>query len=38
MTSLIVYSLRNFVGSKPAMQPYDRPGRGNGMQGGRRNG
>lgn len=35
-----VYNLRNFVGNAPAMQPYDRPGRGNGngLRGGRRNG
>ncbi|GAB3639449.1 outer membrane beta-barrel protein [Spirosoma arcticum] len=35
-----VYNLRNFVGSAPAMQPYDRQnrGNGNGMRGGRRNG
>jgi hypothetical protein len=33
-----VYNLRKFVGSAPAMRPYDRPNRGNGMRGGRRNG
>lgn len=33
-----VYNLRNFVGSAPAMQPYDRQNRGNGMRGGRRDG
>lgn len=31
-----VYNLRNFVGSAPAMQPYNRSGRGNGGRGGRR--
>lgn len=35
-----IYNLRNFVGSAPAMRPYDRPGRGdsNGIRGSRRNG
>jgi hypothetical protein len=33
-----VYNLRNFVGSAPAMRPFDRPNRGNGIKGSRRNG
>ena len=33
-----VFNLRNFVGSAPAMQPFDRQNRGNGIRGGRRDG